>query len=330
MKFIDMHCDTLEKLMLSREAGRDLGANAHTHVDLDRMEQGGEMAQFFACFMPTADGYQHFQVPIMKDWAYIDACHAVLMENLKRYPDRIALAHTAEEIEANDQKGLMSAVFTMEDGRAVDGKLENLRKLHDDYDVRVLCLTWNSYNCFGAPNSFDPLIQHDGLTAFGRSAVRYMQEIGILVDVSHLSEGGFWDVCAAAEKPFVATHSNCKALSPHPRNLTDEQLKALGDHGGVAGLNFCPAFLNEDVLSHETASTAALLAEHARHMADAAGVETVALGSDLDGMGGHVEIDSIEKYGLLEEALRKEGFHNDEIEKIFYRNVLRVMHDAVK
>lgn len=126
----------------------------------------------------------------------------------------------------------------------------------------------------------------------------------------------------------MATHSNARALCPHQRNLTDDMIKILGNAGGATGINFGPEFLNEDITCKD--STAALMAKHARHIADVGGIDCVGIGSDFDGIMGNLEISDCSKLAVLESALAKEGFSGDEIEKIFYKNVLRVMEDAMK
>lgn len=327
MQFIDMHCDSLMLSVFRDKESTNLFASSVTSVDFTRMRQGGQMAQFFAVFVPPIQGYAMFGVEPMEDELYIQTLREVLLKNVAEHQDMIAMAYNAGDIQRNWAGGKMSAVLTMEDGRAVNGKLEELKRFYD-LGFRAISLTWNAHNCFGAPNSTDPQIMKEGLTAFGKDAVRYMQELGMLVDVSHLSEGGFYDVADVCKKPFVATHSNSRALCPHQRNLTDEQLKVLGDTGSVTGINFGPEFLNQDVTCKK--STAALMAKHARHMADVGGVECVGIGSDFDGIMGELEIGSCAEIGLLEQALKGEGFSEADIEKIFYQNVLRVLKDSVK
>ncbi len=209
----------------------------------------------------------------------------------------------------------------------MDGKLENIKRFYD-MGVRVLSLTWNAPNCFGFPNSTDPEIMSKGLTDFGKDAIIYMQELGMLVDVSHLSDGGFYDVANICKKPFVATHSNCRSLSPHQRNLTDDMLRVLGDAGGVTGINLGPEFLNADITCKD--STAALMAAHARHMANHGGVGCVALGSDFDGVEGSLQISDPTKMELLADALKAEGFTSSEIDQIAWGNAMRVLEEAVK
>lgn len=327
MKHIDMHCDTL-MVSLFKDENKNLDSLPFAMLDFNRMKKAGQMAQFFAAFLPTQDTFKRFNTPIMSDEDYIKACYEILINNVNKHNDKIAMAYNVKDIEDNYSKGLMSAIFTLEDGRSVDGKLENLKRYHDDYGVRAISLTWNSYNCFGAPNSKNPLIMYDGLTAFGFEAVKYMQEIGILVDVSHLSEGGFFGVLSISKKPFVATHSNSRVLSSHQRNLSDDQLRALASIGGVTGINFGPSFLNEDITNRN--STVAAMVRHIKHISNVSGIDSVALGTDFDGVGGNLEIDSVDKMYLLEEALRKDGFSESDLEKFFYKNILRVLKESIK
>ena len=327
MQFIDMHCDTLLMLMMKDPERSDLYESEFTAVDLKRMRRAHELARFFAVFLPPASSFEELGIKAKTDEEYIAACRDILLKNVKKHSDIIAMAGNADEIEKNKKEGKMSAVLTMEDGRAVLGKMENLKRFYD-MGFRAISLTWNYENCFGYPNSSNPKVMKAGLKPFGKEAVEYMQELGILVDVSHLSDGGFWDVVSIAKKPFAATHSDCRAISPHQRNLTDEMIKALSEAGGVAGINFCPEFLNPDL--EKTKSSAALMAKHARHMADVGGIECVGIGSDLDGIDGDIEVKDCAHMGLFEDALKKEGFSQKDIERILYKNVLRVIKEAVK
>ncbi|MEZ3436360.1 MAG: dipeptidase [Lachnospiraceae bacterium] len=327
MKFIDTHCDSLMIALMRGGENPDLYDASCVSVDFKRMKEGGQMAQFFAIFLPPQEAYKMMGVPEIPEEDYIAACRGILMANLEKHSDKISLARNAAELRANEDAGKLSAVLSMEDGRAVWGKLKNLKQFYD-MGVRALSLTWNAKNCFGSPNSREPGIMNEGLTDFGKEAVEYMQELGMLVDVSHLSDGGFKDVADICKKPFIATHSNCRALCPHPRNLTDDMLRTLGNAGGVTGINFGPEFLNEDIECKD--STAALMAKHARHMADTGGIDCVGIGSDFDGIQGNLEISDCSKVYLLEDALKKEGFSGGEIEKIFWKNTFRVIEDAMK
>ena len=319
--YIDMHCDTLMGFA-DTKSGFSLRRN-NKSIDFERMKKGDALAQFFAIFLPPEpkiDGE-----PVSDD-AYIDLLYLALMNSLEQNKDNIAIALNAADIEKNRCDGKMSAVLTMEDGRAISGKLDNIDKFYR-MGFRAISLTWNGANCLGHPNSSTPSLMQLGLTDFGKTAVERMNELGILVDVSHLSEGGFWDVVKISKKPFIASHSNALALSPHQRNLNDDQLRALGNAGGVTGLNFAGAFLNYD--TSDSNSTAKRLAEHARHIVDVAGIESCALGSDWDGIGGTLEIGSCDKIHLFYDALHSVGFSDSEVELISYKNALRVIREVL-
>ena len=324
--YIDMHCDTLMDLLFHDPEHMNLYDNDYTAITLKKMKQGGQLAQFFAAFMPLEEMWKEAKGKPLSDWEYIETLHQCLIDNVNQHSDLIAMAYNADDMEHNRQEGKMSAFFTIEDGRAVNAQMDNLKRMHD-LGVRAIALTWNGINCFGCPNSKDPEIMKKGLTEFGWNAVQYMNELGILVDVSHLSEGGFFDVAAASKLPFIASHSNCRELSPHTRNLSDDQIRVLANHGGVMGVNFCPAFLNADITCKD--SIADLLAEHLAHMVKVGGIGVAALGSDLDGTSGNLEIDSSDKMPLLFDAMVRKGFSEDEIEQIAHKNVERVMKAAM-
>lgn len=165
-----------------------------------------------------------------------------------------------------------------------------------------------------------------GLTDFGIAVVERMQQLGMIVDVSHLSDAGFWDVVCHAKKPFAASHSNAREICGHVRNLSDDMIRALAEKGGVTGLNFCPDFLNaragykgaiEDVV------------RHAKHIVNAGGYECLGLGSDFDGIPTHAELTGADQMPLLDEAFQKAGFSASQREKIFSGNVLRLYRDTL-
>ena len=323
MMYIDMHCDTLMCSFIKKSPS-GIDYLPKTAVDLRRIE-GNVAAQFFAVFLPPREEFLEHGDDIT-DLEYIESLRNIFHTSLEKN-NNVKQAFNANDIRTNMSAGLSSAVLTMEDGRAVDSSLDRLRQFHDQ-GFRAIALTWNMENCFGYPNSRDPEKMSLGLKSFGKDAVRYMQELGILVDVSHLSDGGFWDVAELCQKPFIASHSNCRALSPHPRNLTDEMIRALADKGGVAGLNFLPGFVEAD--TNADYSSAASIAKQARHMANVGGIECVAIGTDFDGFSGGAEISDCTKMDLLFTALEKEGFTSRQLELIARDNILRVMDDAVK
>ena len=324
MKFIDLHCDTLMMGYFQQETNL---YEMPGMLDIKRMQAAGQLAQFFAIFMPPPGVEKMLNLPEpIDDNAYIDYSMNIYQTTLAENSSLIAAAGNAADIEANAATGKMSALLTFEDGRPIDGKLENLKHYYDK-GIRLISLTWNMENCFGFPNSTDAAVMSKGIKPFGKEAIAYMNELGIIIDVSHLSDGGFEDVWALSKKPFVASHSNCRALSPHQRNLTDDMIRKLADKGGVAGINFGPEFLNADLECKD--STVALMVKHIRRMIDLGGVECVALGSDFDGVGGNLEVSSPDKMHLIFDHLSREGLGDDVIEKIAWKNVMRVIRDTL-
>ncbi len=327
MSYIDMHCDALMAAMIRHGAGASLYDRPEGMVDFKRLKKGGALAQFFAVFIVPEYGY--------KDWygiekitveEYVKGCIHIFKESIKAHPDLAAQALTADDILENEKKGLLSAVLTLEDCCILNGDPANIDKLYDE-GIRVMGLTWNGKNCIGSPNSKDPKIMKEGLTPFGKEAVCAMQEKGIIVDVSHLSDGGFYDVADLAKKPFVATHSNCRALCPHQRNMADDMLRILAEHGGVSGINFGPEFLNEDVTDPN--STIEHMIAMMKHMKKIGGIDMVAIGTDFDGIGGKREVADASEMPKLMDAMEKAGFTEREIRKITRENVLRVMKDCL-
>lgn len=261
----------------------------------------------------------------------------------------------------------MSAMLTVEEGGVCKGELDKLRRLYE-MGVRMLTLTWNFDNEIGHPN-YDPQrkpgLVHakaewkkcetgtpqwrekrrelqrltddylhtpnltGGLTERGREMVEEMERLGMIPDVSHLSDAGFYDVLETTKKPFVASHSNARAVCPCVRNMTDDMIRRLSERGGVMGLNFCAAFLEEKPVGEKNPGTIAALVHHAEHIVRTGGIEVLGLGSDFDGIDGHAELPGAEAMGRLWDALHKAGFSQDALDRIFYRNVLRVYRETL-
>lgn len=336
ISYIDLHCDTL---MMFAGDGGNLYENKMS-VDIARLRKGNCLAQFFAVWMPDGDGRRELEEKgVCKDlsgeltdteWddAYIGRLLRSLAETCAEHGDEISLALSMKDLRDNEAAGRMSAFLTLEDGRAVRGDMERLKYFYDK-GVRLITLTWNYDNCFGRANYRDEAFgsRGSGLTDFGKEAVCYMNELGMMVDVSHLSDEGFYDVAAVSRKPFVASHSNARTLSFCSRNLSDDMIRLLAQKGGVTGLNFAPGFLAEDFNSKD--SRISRMAAHAKHIVNCGGEEVLALGSDLDGIEGNLEIASPDQMGLLWEALRHAGFSERQIELVARKNAERVMEDIL-
>ena len=323
MNYIDMHCDTLMKAWGKKWP--DIYDRPEMMVDIRRLLRGGCKAQFFAIFLPSPKMKERMGLAQMDDDDYINQLYRIFCTTLEQHGDEVAQAKSLVQMHENTSQGKLSAILTMEDGRSVDGKMEKLDHYYN-MGVRVIGLTWNQENCFGAPNSRDASIMAKGLTDFGKDAIIRMNELGMGIDVSHLSDGGFWDVAQLTQKPFFATHSNCRSLNPHPRSMTDEMIRALADKGGVMGVNFCPAFLIHDVENNR--ADCDMLAAQLRYMINAGGEDCAAIGTDFDGMNGELEIASADKMPNLFIALEHAGFTPREIEKIAFANAERVIADV--
>ena len=230
-----------------------------------------------------------------------------------------------ERLMQNPENGKIGVIFTGEDLGVIGS---DLRKLDTVYQrgVRIATLTWNHENTLGFPNSVKPQVMQERLKPCGIEAVERMNELGMVIDVSHLSDGGFRDVARISKKPFIASHSNSREITDHPRNLTDAMIKAIAESGGVIGLNFAPHFLSERGESSRIRD----MLQHIRHIRNVGGSDVLALGTDFDGISGRLEIDSPAKMPRLSQVLTKCGMKEAEQEKMFYGNAVRVLREVWK
>ena len=321
-KYIDFHCDTLS--VAARNGAKDIYSLPDQRIDIERLDRAGAGAQFFALFFPEYN--DDFIKKYVSDEGYFELLYKVFTDSMDKHGDRVRLAGNYDDLASNYDDGILSAFITFEDGRIIDGKMENLRKYYDK-GIRLITLTWNFENCFGYPNSDDPGIMSKGLKPFGIEAVEEMNRLGILVDVSHLSDGGFYDVAEYSKKPFIASHSNCRSLSPHQRNLTDDMIRVLAEHGGVAGLNFAGDFLNED--TDDIHSRVDRMTAHILHMVKTGGEDLPAIGTDFDGINSILEIDGPEKMYILFDSLKKAGLSERQIDKVAFGNAQRIIKDVL-
>ena len=237
--------------------------------------------------------------------------------------DQISLVTSYEELINNAENGKISAFLTIEESGILDGEISRLEHLYEE-DIRLMTLLWNGENCIGYPNSRNTKIMNKGLKPFGIEVVERMNELGMIVDVSHLSDGGFWDVLKYSRKPVVASHSNARALCPHPRNLSDEMIRALAEKGGISGLNFYPYFLKENGKAGMDD-----LIRHIEHMYYVGGEEFVAIGTDFDGFDdGELDVEHLGQMERVYDALKKRKFHDSQIEKFWSKNALRLIKEA--
>lgn len=319
MKLIDMHCDTIGKIMDLDKTG-DLVENLCS-VNLNELKKANSIAQFFACFTYLGDYI---------DQGGYDKCYEHALEMIdflekqqKNHREEISIARSYEEVRNNFLKGKLSAVVTIEEGGILNNQMQRLEFLYER-GIRLMTLMWNYENCLGHPNSRDSQIMNQGLKPFGIDVVKRMGELGMIVDVSHASDRSFWDVIKYAKGPVVASHSNCRTLCNHPRNMSDEMIRALAERGGVSGLNLYGVFLGT-----ENESRIDEMVAHIKHMIKTGGSEFPAIGTDFDGFRGmdRMEIPKISDMEKLWYALKSKGISEEQLEKIWNGNVLRILKE---
>ncbi|EPY2271739.1 dipeptidase [Clostridium sporogenes] len=322
MNFIDMHCDTIYALVNKKPClNKSIAINESEtlyknslSVDIKKLKTSNSIAQFFALFINLTETKTPLKTALnMLDFFY---------NELEKYSDFIEIAKNYEDINKNLSKNKISALLTIEEGAALEGSLYNLRNFYR-LGVRLITLAWNIPNEIGFPNCKKEFM-NKGLTPFGLEVMEEMNKLKMIIDVSHLSDGGFYDVVKHSKSPFVASHSNARAITDHPRNLTDEMIKILSNKGGVMGINFEKTFLGQS----EEGKISEMIA-HIRHIRNVGGIDVLCIGSDFDGIETPSEIKSSNEIEKLISALKKDGFHENEIEKILYKNALRVIKETL-
>ena len=318
----DGHSDLLYDVTRRRLAGE---TRVLERRHLDRLRRGGIEGLVLALWYGRGGGQTFWEgVPGAENAAHrLELMLSCAQAEFAECP-WLAVVRTAEEAEAARASGKIYAFLGIEGMEGLDSPeaLDRLTSL----GLRLGMLTWNEQNAFAAGAAQDPA---RGLTRPGREALRRMEGLGMRIDVSHLNDGGFWEVLKLARGPIVASHSNCRALCPHPRNLTDEQLRRLRDSGGVAGLNAHYKFVHEDP-QRQTVWTLAL---HAAHMAEVMGVEHVACGFDFcEFMGpGNDAVRGLEDCGRAAaflDCLERLGMNPAEREMIARENLLRIFRET--
>lgn len=327
MNLIDMHCDTLWQLLDLRKQGNLMENDCSVNIPF--MKRAGTLAQFFACFTYLDDHLTEGGKNVGKDGGY-ERCYAHVLqmldyvkEQLEIFSEDIASAFSCEDVLRNKSEGKISAFFTVEEGGILNHNLERISILYEK-GIRLITPMWNYENCIGWPNSRDRDIMNRGLKPFGIEAVEEMNRLGIILDVSHASDGTFQDILRYTDGPVIASHSNCRALCSHPRNLSDEMIRRLAESGGISGLNFYGNFLGTEGESRIEEMTA-----HILHMIQKGGKSFPAIGTDFDGFDGmkHMDIPDISGLEKLWSALKKKGLSEDELEKIWSGNALRVIKE---
>ena len=306
----DLHCDTALALL-----GKDMKTpgslkSNELHVDLDRAKTLNGYAQCFACFT----------TPYMNEWAKVSPVTVfqreldVILAEIDRNSKLIELAYTAKDVRKNYERGKMSAVLTIEGPAGFDFDPELLQDLYA-VGFRISSLGWNEQNVLTGSHKTG-----GGLTDLGKEYVREAQRLGMIIDVSHISDEGFWGIMDITQKPIVATHSNSRAVCNHSRNLTDDMFKAICQTGGVVGFNQCAPFVGDNC-DLDTAC------DHFLHFLelDPDG-NHIALGGDLDGCDElPAGFEGVQSYPALAQRLLHRGVDEQILRKIFWENALGVM-----
>ena len=306
----DLHCDTA--LALLGDSMNEAGAlrKNELHIDLERAAKLGGYAQCFACFT----------TPSMQEWAktspvvIFERELATIQREVDKNKDMISIAYSAEEIEENQAVGKMSAILTLEGTAGIGYDPELLTDLQA-IGFRIASLGWNEKNVLTGSH-----VTGGGLTDQGLEFVKEAQRLGILVDVSHISDEGFWDIMKVTQAPIVATHSNSRAVWDNSRNLTDDMFRAIVETGGVAGYNGCADFTGEN-------PTLDTICDHIFHFMelDPTG-KHIALGGDLDGVSKMpAGFDGVQSWPALAQRLLERGLSEETVMDIYWNNVLGVM-----
>ncbi len=320
MKIIDMHCDTIGAITTA-ETPKEL-YDYEGQISVKKLQKGDALAQFFAIFIPTHYGEPE---PIPKSaYEFYKKALNIYKTEMEKNKDYIMPAYNYDDIMKNKAAGKMSGILTIEDGVPLNGDINRLIEAYND-GVRLISLTWNYENSLAYPNSREEDKMKLGLKPFGIEVVEKMNELGMIIDVSHLSDGGFYDVAKYSKKPFAASHSCCRSLCNHPRNLTDDMLKTLGNKGGIVGINFCASFLNEN----ENYTDINSVVKHMIYIKDKAGIDALGFGSDFDGIGSELEFADYSGMPMIIDALSRH-FTDDEIDKICSGNMLRVIRETMR
>jgi membrane dipeptidase len=230
---IDLHCDTVVEM----QAGRDIVAgNPDGHIDLERLRKGGVTAQVFACFVSS-------EIPAEKAFGHAQSMIGLLHTFCEQHPAEFQLVRTSSDLQHVPGDERIKLLVAVENGHAIQDDLKNLSRLKDR-QVAYMTLT-HSKNLSWASSSGDLQEKSIGLNAFGKKVIAAMNELGMIIDVSHVHESTFWDVIKLSKKPVIASHSNARVYCDTPRNLSDDQIRAIADNGGLIGINFFPGFLDK-------------------------------------------------------------------------------------
>ena len=352
MFLLDTHCDTPSHILRLRDLTQD---DRYSHVDFPKLRRGGVDGAFFALYTPAS-------LTSNESYAYAMKLLEGVNDVLNTHQDKARLATTGAEAYSNKENGLFSVFLGLENGAALENSLDRVDEFYNS-GVRyiTLCHSKNNQVCDSCADGNG----WNGLSPFGKDVVRRMNSLGMLVDVSHISDASFYDVLETSDNPVVATHSCCRALCSHPRNMTDEMIRNLAEAGGVIQINFYPLFLDDafkfelersgimeygehiesefiadpadpqkrsawnkvqDELQALRRPSFKLIADHIDHVVDLVGIDHVGIGSDFDGIEvTPAGMEDISHMPALMDELSGRGYSKSDLEKIASENFFRIL-----
>ena len=307
---IDLHCDTMMQLLDHPHSG-DLYRNTWK-IDIEKLQKAHSKIQDFALFInmgETNDPYGRYE-----------EMRNLCVSQIHNYGEHIQHVLSYQDVESVYKSGKIGALMSIEEGGVLGGDLNKLKQAYQD-GVRLITLTWNYPNGLGEPHCGD---QHKKLTSKGVEFVEAMQELGIIVDCSHLNDAGTEQLGDILDVPFIASHSNARKVRAHTRNLPDNLIRLIANKGGIIGLNFAQNFLGISPISRIED-----IVKHGLYLIDKGGEDVVALGTDFDGIPPDTEIADMSQMSRLYDAFKEAGLSVEQCEKLFWKNADRLLKEIL-
>lgn len=307
---IDLHCDTIMQLLDHPDSG-DLYRNTWK-IDIEKLQKAHSKVQDFALFInlgKTNDPYGRYE-----------ELRNLCTTQIHLYGEHIQHVLSYQDVESVYESGKIGALMSIEEGGVLGGDLDKLKQAYQD-GVRLITLTWNYPNGLGEPHCGE---QHKKLTPKGIEFVEAMQDLGIIVDCSHLNDAGTEQLGDILDAPFIASHSNAREVTAHTRNLPDNLIKLIANKGGVIGLNFAQSFLGISPVSRIED-----IVKHGLYLINKGGEDVVALGTDFDGIKPNTEIKDASEMYRLYDAFKEAGLSVEQCEKLFWKNADRLLKEIL-
>ena len=307
---IDLHCDTIMQLLDHPDSG-DLYRNTWK-IDIEKLQKAHSKVQDFALFInlgETNDPYGRYE-----------EMRNLCTTQIHLYGEHIQHVLSYQDVKSVYESGKIGALMSIEEGGVLGGDLDKLKQAYQD-GVRLITLTWNYPNGLGEPHCGE---QHKKLTPKGIEFVEVMQDLGIIVDCSHLNDAGTEQLGDILDVPFVASHSNAREITAHTRNLPDNLIKLIANKGGVIGLNFAQSFLGTSPVSRIED-----IVKHGLYLINKGGEDVVALGTDFDGIKPDTEIKDASEMFRLYDAFKEAGLSVEQCEKLFWKNADRLLKEIL-